>query len=69
MEKREFKYVCADILQEYNLTQTQFAKAIGTTQATVSFWLNGKQEPRYFQLQNIAEKYDIDLDFLLGLVK
>ena len=69
MEKREFKYVCAEILQDYNLTQTQLAKKIGTTQATVSFWLNGQQEPRYFQLQNIASVFDIDLEFLLGLVK
>lgn len=67
--KREFKYVCADILEEFNLTQQQFAQKIGTTQATVSYWLNGKQEPRYFQLQNIATTFNIDTEFLLGLSK
>ncbi|MBO5884977.1 MAG: helix-turn-helix transcriptional regulator [Clostridia bacterium] len=65
--KKDFKDICKELLIELNLTQGEFAKKIGTKQCTVSKWLNGVQEPRFFQLQNIATTFNIDPNFLLGL--
>ena len=67
MKRREFKNVCKDLIDDLEITQAEFAKKIKTSQATVSKWLNGKQEPRFFQLQNIAITFNIDVNFLLGL--
>ena len=69
MERREFKSICKDLLQELNITQSEFAKKINTTQATVSRWCSGVQEPSFYQLQSIAIAFDVDLEFLIGLTK
>jgi len=69
MKRREFKNVCKDLIDDLEITQAEFAKKIKTSQATVSKWLNGKQEPRFFQLQNIAITFNIDVNFLLGLTE
>lgn len=69
MNEKKFQAVIKDILAELNISQEQFAKSIGTTQGTVSKWLNGSQEPRYCQLQKIATKYNIDAETILGLTK
>lgn len=69
MERKEFKFVCKDLIDDLGITQQEFAKKIKTSQATVSKWLNGKQEPRFFQLQNIAITFNVDTNFLLGLTE
>jgi len=69
MKRREFKNVCKDLIDDLEITQAEFAKKIKTSQATVSKWLNGKQEPRFFQLQNIVITFNIDVNFLLGLTE
>ena len=67
MEKIEFKDILKDILEDLKISQQEFAKKLGTTQGTVSKWLNGVQEPRFCQLQNIALVYNIDASTLLGI--
>ncbi|MBQ9716049.1 MAG: helix-turn-helix transcriptional regulator [Clostridia bacterium] len=69
MNEKKFQSVIKDLLAELNISQEQFAKSIGTTQGTVSKWLNGSQEPRYCQLQKMAIKYNLDTDRILGLTK
>ena len=65
--KREFKNIFKEILEDKHLSQSECAKLIKTSQSTISKWLAGVQEPRFFQLQNIAQILDIDPNFLLGL--
>lgn len=67
MMKREFKIVFKEILQEKNVTQQECAKLLKTSQGTISKWLSGTQEPRFFQLQNIAVTFSIDANYILGL--
>ncbi len=66
--KRDFKFIFNEILKDQNITQKQCAKILGTSQSTISKWLSGAQEPRFFQLQNIALEFNLDANYLLGLV-
>lgn len=51
------KYTFSDILKDFlisnNLTQTDFANAIGVKQSQVSEWLKGKAKPGYDMLKNL----------------
>lgn len=69
MQEKKFQYVIKELLAELKVSQEEFAKAIGTTQGTVSKWLNGTQEPRYCQLQKIVSTYGIEADRVLGLTE
>ena len=64
-------YTFSDILKEFliinNLSQTDFAKAVGIKQSQVSEWLKGKAKPGYDLLKKIAVAYDVSADYLLGL--
>ena len=52
---------------ESGLTQSQFAKAIGTSQKNISRWELGETEPSAYYLKKIAEFYKITTDYLLGV--
>lgn len=62
-----FQDILKNILQEYNLTQTELAKIIGIKQSQISEWLKGKAKPGYDTLKLMAENLHISVDFLLGL--
>ena len=49
------------------LTQSEFAKEIGTTQATLSSYENTDKLPSIDILMTIAHKYQVSLDWLCGL--
>ncbi len=61
----------SEILREFltlnNLTQTQFAAAIGVKQSQVSEWLSGKAKPGYDLLRSMALAYGVSADYFLGL--
>lgn len=63
----EFKTFLKDFLIEHRLSQNEFAKSIQVSQGTVSKWLSGQQEPRYFQLRNICMVYNLDANVILGV--
>ncbi len=46
-----FKDVLYNLLKDLQISQSVFAKNIGTTQGTVSKWLSGFQEPRYYHFK------------------
>lgn len=48
------------------LTQAEFAKSISVSRTTVTMWETGHHEPDYTLLSQIAEKYDVPTDFLIG---
>ena len=65
--RNDFREILSEFLQEYNLTQTDFAIKIGVKQSQVSEWLKGKCKPGYDVLKNIAMVFNISADYLLGL--
>ncbi len=62
-----FKDVLYNLLKDLQISQSVFAKNIGTTQGTVSKWLSGFQEPRYYQLQKIITTFNLDPSEVMGL--
>ena len=66
MEKR-FKDILKDFLQDKNLSQVAFAKAIGVKQSQDSEWLKDKAKPGYDILRRIAIAYNVSADYFLGI--
>ena len=50
-----------------NLTQTQLAEKLQTTQDTISLWELGKSYPDVESIILICQLFDISADYLLGL--
>lgn len=55
-----------ELMKEDNVNQTQLGKAIGLEYHTVSAWVRGKTEPRIDDLWQLADYFDVDIDFLVG---
>ena len=47
--------------------QNELAKALGLSNASISYWENGKQEPSASAIFKLAQFFDVSIDFLLGL--
>ena len=56
-----------ELRKEKNLWQADIAKALCVTDATVSRWELGKQEPDFDMLIKIAKYFGVTTDYLLGL--
>ena len=65
--ENNFCEILREFLDEHNLTQVAFAKAIGVKQSQVSEWLKGKAKPSYDILRNMSIAFDISADYFLGL--
>lgn len=48
------------------LTQSEFAQKIDVARTTYAMYEQGKREPDYETLRNIAKFHDVSLDYLLG---
>lgn len=61
-----------DIRKNAGLTQKEFAKHSGTSQAAVAFWENEKRNPGVIQLKKISKAFNIPImeliecDFNIG---
>ncbi len=49
-----------------NLTQSELANKVGTTQGTVGKWENGKLEPNLEKVVELAKELEATTDYLLG---
>ena len=65
----EFKEILKEFLEEKNLTQVAFAKAIGVKQSQVSEWLKGKAKPGYDILKSMAICFNVPADYFLGIIE
>ena len=52
---------------ERNLTQSEVAKAIGTSQRNIGRWENGENTPAAIYVKSLAEFFCVSADYLLGL--
>ena len=52
---------------EKGLSMKQLAKALSTTDAAISNWENGINEPKISYLKSIALYFGVTSDYLLGL--
>lgn len=63
----KFSYRLTVLLDEYNMTQTQLAKKIGTSNVTICRYLTCERIPRLDVVTKIASVFNVSLDYLLGL--
>ena len=63
----KFSYRLTVLLDENNMTQTQLAKKIGTSNVTICRYLTGERVPRLDVVTKIADVFGVSLDFLFGL--
>ena len=66
-DTEKFSYRLTVLLDENNMTQTQLAEKIGTSNVTICRYLTGERTPRIDVLTKIAYVFNVSLDYLLGL--
>lgn len=55
-----------ELRKEKGLTQRQLAKEIGTSQANLSRWEQGLNEPSIIECWKIADFFDVPIDVICG---
>lgn len=63
----KFSYRLTVLLDEHNMSQTQLAKKVGTTNVTICRYINGERIPRIDVTSKIASVFNVSLDYLLGI--
>lgn len=63
----KFSYRLTVLLDENNMTQTQLAKKIGTSNVTICRYLTCERIPCLDVVTKIASVFNVSLDYLLGL--
>ena len=66
-DAEKFSYRLTVLLDESNMTQTQLAEKIGTTNVTICRYINGVRVPRIDVASKIAAIFNVSLDYLLGI--
>lgn len=67
MELQTFSLRLKELRQKLKLTQKEFTKDLSITPATLSAYEKGTTNPSIYAITEIAEKYNISVDWLLGL--
>lgn len=63
----KFSYRLTVLLDDNNMTQTQLAQKIGTSNVTICRYLTCERIPRLDVVTKIASVFNVSLDYLLGL--
>ena len=63
----KFSYRLTVLLDEHNMSQTQLAKKVGTTNVTICRYINGERIPSIDVASKIASVFNVSLDYLLGI--
>lgn len=58
--------IIRDLRKQHRLSQTELAKAVHVSQATVTAWETGKAEPSSSALNTLASFFNVTSDYLLG---
>lgn len=52
--------------KEFGLTQKEVAQSAGMRETVYQRYEQGLREPAYRQLRNLADTYDVSIDYLVG---
>ena len=55
-----------ELRREKGLSQRQLAKEIGTSQANLSRWEQGLNEPSIIECWKLSDYFDVSIDLLCG---
>lgn len=64
--KRKFCDSLKELREEHHLSQRQLAEALGVAFSTIAMYEKGQREPNYETLENIADYFNVDMNYLLG---
>lgn len=56
-----------ELRQEKQLGQNKLSELLDLSNASISYWENGKQEPTASALFKLADFFNVSVDYLLGL--
>ena len=56
----------AELRKMQGLSQSQLAKIIGTSQASLSRWEQGLNEPSIMECWKLADFFDVSIDIICG---
>ena len=56
-----------ELRTEHNMSMKQLAKLINTTDAAISNWENGVNEPKISYIVSLSKVFNVTTDYLLGL--
>lgn len=59
----------AELRKQKNLSQRQLADLLGTSQANLSRWEQGLNEPSIMECWRIADFFEVSIDFLCGRIE
>lgn len=65
----EFKNVFLSLRNSKKLNQEKMAKEIGVSKSTIAMWETGKRLPSPEVFEQIADYFNVDIDFLYGRTK
>ena len=57
-----------ELRKERNMSQKQLGEALGVDFRTVSFWETERYEPNITQIIKLCKLFQVESDFLLGLI-
>ena len=57
-----------ELRTEKGVGQNKLAADLGLSNASISYWENGKQEPTASAIVKLARYFDVPTDYLLGLI-
>lgn len=56
-----------ELRMEKGIGQNRLAKELGLSNASISYWENGKQEPSASAIFKLASFFEVSADYLIGL--
>lgn len=59
-------FILSELRLKKNLSQSELAKILGTTQASVGHWESGRRKLTPEMLVKVAEYFNVSTDYLLG---
>lgn len=62
----EFGSVLRSLRKQHKLTQADLAKVLEVAESAVSMWELGRRRPDYEMLEQIADYFNVDMNYLLG---
>ena len=61
-----FGSVLQQLRKERHLTQEQLAQTLGLAKSSISMYENGKREPDFATMEQLADYFGVDMDTLYG---
>lgn len=61
-----FRNRLRELRQRKSMTQEALAEALNVKKSTISMYENGYREPDHEMLEQIADYFNVDIDYLMG---